>query len=108
MLDRTLADFCVRAIRTPVRAPQANADCERLIGTIRRGYLDRIWFWSQSDLERKLETYKTYYNQHRCHTGLSGVTPARRSGLPAPPIAHLNSYRWLEHCDGLFQTPIAA
>ena len=88
--------------------PRSHAFVERLIGTIRREYLDRIWFWSQSDLERKLETYKTYYNQHRCHTGLPGVTPARRSGLPAPPIAHLNSYRWLEHCDGLFQTPIAA
>jgi hypothetical protein len=70
--------------------------------------LDRIWFWSQSDLERRLQAYQTYYNQHRCHTGLAGVTPAQRSGAPAPPLACLGSYRWHRHCAGLFQTPAAA
>ena len=89
-------------------APRSHSFVERLIGTIRREYMDRIWFWSRSDLERKLEMYKTYYNQHRCHTGLSGMTPARQSGAHARPFANLNSYRWLKHCDGLFQTPIAA
>jgi hypothetical protein len=38
---------------------------------------------------------------------LAGVTPAQRSGAP-PPLAHLNSYRWRQHCNGLFQTPAAA
>ena len=98
----------VDAIKTIAGTPRSHAFVERLIGTIRREYLDRIRFWSQSDLEWKLEAYKTYYNQHRCHAGLSGVTPARRSGAPAPPFAHLNSYRWLKHCNGLFQTPVAA
>jgi hypothetical protein len=37
---------------------------------VRREYLDRTLFWNQSDLERKLENYKVYYNQHRCHSGL--------------------------------------
>jgi len=47
-------------------------------------------------------------NHHRCHTGLLGTTPARQSGVPAPPCANLTSYRWLKHCDGLFQTALAA
>jgi len=98
----------VEEIKTIPGTPRSHAFVERLIGTIRREYSDRIWFWSQSDLERKLEAYKTYYNQHRCHTGLAGVTPARRSGAPAPPLARLDSYRWRQHCDGLFQTPAAA
>jgi hypothetical protein len=69
--------------------------------------LDRTLFWDQSDLERKLETYKAYYNQHRCHSGLAGATPAERSGDPPPAIAKLQSYSWRQHCNGLFQTPVA-
>jgi len=98
----------VEEIKTIPGTPRSHAFVERLIGTIRREYLDRIWFWSQSDLEWKLEAYKTYYNQHRCHTGLAGVTPAQRSGAPAPPLARFDSYRWRQHCNGLFQTPAAA
>jgi transposase InsO family protein len=88
--------------------PRSHAFVERLIGTVRREYLDRTLFWNQSDLERKLENYKAYYNQHRCHTGLAGATPAQRSGVPPPPIAKLESYSWRQHCKGSFQTPIAA
>ena len=43
-------------------------------------------FWHQSDLERKLDDYQRFYNQYQCHTGLGGVTPARRSSAPAPPL----------------------
>ena len=89
-------------------APRSHAFVERLIGTLRREYLDQILFWNQSDLERKLEDYKTYYNHHRCHTGLAGATPAQRGGAPTHPTANLQSYRWRSHCNGLFQTPIAA
>jgi hypothetical protein len=33
-VDRTLVTTGVTVLKTPVRAPQANAFCERLIGTI--------------------------------------------------------------------------
>ena len=98
----------VDEIKTIPGTPRSHAFVERLIGTIRREYLDRIWFWNQPDLERKLEDYKVFYNQFRCHTGLTGVTPAQRSGAPPSPLARLNSYRWRQHCNGLFQTPAAA
>ncbi len=88
--------------------PRSHAFVERLIGTIRREFLDRTLFWNQSDLERKLKNYKAYYNEHRCHTGLVGITPAQRGGASPHPIAHLDSYRWQQHCNGLFQTPAAA
>ena len=88
--------------------PRSHAFIERLIGTIRREYLDQTLFWNQGDLERKLDSYQVYYNRYRCHTGLAGITPAQRSGVPPHPIANLHSYRWRQHCDGLFQTPIAA
>src|ERR1700730_4986873 len=59
----------IKAIPCP---PRSHAFVERLVGTVRREYLDRTLFWNQSDLERKLENYKAYYNQHRCHSGLAG------------------------------------
>jgi len=88
--------------------PRSHAFVERLIGTIRREFLDRTLVWGQGDLERKLEAYQAYYNQHRCHTGLAGLTPAQRSGAPSSPTARLDSYRWRRHCNGLFQIPTAA
>ena len=35
---------------------------ERLIGTIRREYLDRTLFWTTADLETKLFDFQRYYN----------------------------------------------
>jgi hypothetical protein len=58
---------------------------------------------NRGDLERKLDNYQAYYNQHRCHTGLDGATPAERSGVRAQPIAKLESYTWRQHCNGLFR-----
>ena len=55
--------------------PCSHVFVERLIGTVRREYLDRALFWNQHDLERKLDNYQAYYNQHRCHTRLAGATP---------------------------------
>src|SRR5208337_4748991 len=98
----------VDEIKTLPCTPSSHPFVERLIGTVRREYLDRILFWNRSDLEGKLETYKAYYNQHRCHTGLAGATPAERNGVPPPPIANLQSYSWRQHCSGLFHTPVAA
>lgn len=88
--------------------PRSHPFIERLIGTIRREYLDQTLFWNQGDLERKLDSYEVYYNRYRCHTGLAGITPAQRGGAPVHPIANLDSYRWRKHCNGLFETPAAA
>ena len=40
---------------------------ERLIGTVRREYPDRVFFWNLSDLTRKLATFRDYYDTHRVH-----------------------------------------
>ena len=88
--------------------PRSHAFVERLIGIVRREYLDRILFWNQGDPEQKLDNYKVYYNRRRCHTGLAGATPVDRSGAPTHPIASLRSHHWRQHCRGSFQTPVAA
>jgi transposase InsO family protein len=51
---------------TPISHPFV----ERLIGTIRRKYLDRVFVWNTQDLERKLVTFIQYYNHRRVHQSL--------------------------------------
>jgi hypothetical protein len=48
---------------------------KRLIGTIRREYLDQTLFWTATDLEEKLQLFQDYFNRQRVHSGL------RDSGL---------------------------
>ena len=78
---------------------------KRLIGTIRREYLDQTLFWTAADLEEKLQTFQRYFNRHRTHSGLEGRLPE-----PGDAQVSLNfaSYHWQKHCRGLYQTPIAA
>src|SRR5436309_7189635 len=44
-------------IRTPVKAPKANAFAERFVGTIRRECLDWMLIFGRRQLERTLRTY---------------------------------------------------
>jgi putative transposase len=98
----------VDEIKTILCTPLSHPFVKRLIGTVRREYLDRTFFWNRGDLERKLDNYQAYYNRHHCHTGLAGATPAERSGGPTQPSAKLESHTWRQHCHGLFQTPTPA
>ena len=89
-------------------APMSHPYIERLIGTIRREYLDQTFFWSSVDLRRKLGEICTYYDDARVHRSLNGATPIKRAGCPSPPRADFAEYHWTRHCRGLFQTPFAA
>ena len=95
-------------IKTIPYTPLSHPFVERLIGTIRREYLDHILFWNRTDLERKLETFRQYYNTYRVHTALNGDTPLEISGKSIIRRADLNSFQWQSHCSGLYQLPIAA
>ncbi len=66
--------------------PRSHPFVERLVGTIRREYLDQTLFWNQDDLERKLDSYKVYYHRHRCHTGLAGINPGSARWRPGPRL----------------------
>ena len=65
----------VREIKSIPYTPRSHPFIERLIGTIRREFLDHTLFWNAVDLERKLEIFKDYYNRSRTHTSLGGNTP---------------------------------
>src|SRR5438094_597575 len=68
----------VTEIKAVPYVPLSHPFVERLIGTVRREYLDRILFWTKGDLETKLLDFQHYYNGHRTHAGLEAPLPAAR------------------------------
>jgi putative transposase len=80
--DAVFAGADIRIIRTPVRAPRANAIAERWIGTLRRECLDHILITGPRHLAAVLQEYLEHYNAHRPHRSLHQHPPA---GRPAPP-----------------------
>ena len=98
----------VEEIKSIPYVPVSHPFVERLIGTIRREFLDHVLIWNAIDLERKLEEFRNYYHENRVHQSLGGSTPGERSGEPPPTHAVLDHYAWRQHCRGLFQMPIAA
>ena len=65
----------LKILKTPVRAPIANAFAERWIGTLRRELLDRTIIWNQRQLRRLVIDYIDHYNAHRPHRSLEQRPP---------------------------------
>jgi len=95
----------VQEIKTVPYVPLSHPFVERLIGTIRREYLDQTLFWTAADLENKLRLFQDYFNHQRVHSGLEGRMPDAE--VVRTPL-DFSSYRWQPHCRGLYQTPTAA
>jgi putative transposase len=74
----------VRVVRTPVRAPRANAHAERWVGTVRRECLDWLLIVGRQHLERVLREYVDHYNTARPHQALGLRAPLAR-GQPSAP-----------------------
>jgi putative transposase len=90
VFDAVFASEAIRILRTPVRAPRANAIAERWIGTVRRELLDRMLIVNRRHLEDALAEYIVHFNYHRPHRALHQAAPLRPLPLPAaPPNSHL-------------------
>jgi transposase InsO family protein len=86
----------VKIIRTPVRAPNANAYAERWVGTVRRECLDRILIVNRRQLEHVLRVYTAHYNRHRPHRSLSLQPPDERPVVPVRgPARHIHKHELL-------------
>jgi putative transposase len=76
----------VRVIKTPVRAPQANAIAERLVRSVRNECLDHVLVFGRRHLERILRHYVTHYNAERPHRSVDLAPPvAVREARGSPP-----------------------
>ena len=63
----------IREIKTVPNVPLSHPFIERLIGTVRQEFLAHVPFWTSRDLERKLESFKKYYNRARAHRSLLAI-----------------------------------
>jgi transposase InsO family protein len=65
----------IEIVKTPVRAPKANAIAERFVRTVRSECLDWLLIVNRRQLERVLRIYVDHYNTHRPHRSLHLAPP---------------------------------
>ncbi len=76
----------IEILRTPIRAPKANAICERFLGSVRRECLDHLWIVNERQLHGVMKEYVQYFNTARPHQGIGHRIPA----APAEPDTQRN------------------
>ncbi len=94
--SQQLKAFGLRVLRTPVRAPKANAYCERLVGSVRRECLDFMIPLGEKHLRRILSEWVTHYNQGRPHLSLGPGIPERAAVFP--PLQDHDKHSFPQDC----------
>jgi putative transposase len=87
--------FCtagIRIIKTPVRAPQANAIAERFVKTVRAECLDWLLIVYRRQLERVLRVFVEHYNAQRPHRALKLQSPRPREPPSTPAIGEIRRH----------------
>ena len=87
--DAVFESADIRIIRTPARAPRANAIAERWIGTLRRECLDHLLITGSRHLAAVLREYVDHFNSHRPHRSLHQHPPACHTPPQANPANHV-------------------
>jgi putative transposase len=82
---QVVASSGIKVLRTPYRTPQANAICERFLGSVRRECLDHFLILHEKQLHRLLKGYVLYFNQARPHQGLGQRIPDPPMLAASPP-----------------------
>jgi putative transposase len=81
-VTETLGLLGIEQITTAPRSPWQNGYCERVIGSIRREYLDHVIVLGEGHLRRLLKEYLAYYHESRTHLGLEKDSPEPRAIQP--------------------------
>jgi putative transposase len=83
--DEVFRSEGIRIVKTPVRAPQANAIAERFVRTVRSECLDWLLILNRRHLEHVVRTYVTHYNRERPHRALD-LHPPEATSASEPPV----------------------
>lgn len=75
--DDTLKGGGMDVVRTPFRAPNANAHAERWVLSAKRECLDHLILFGLANLRRTVTVYRDYYNALRPHQGLGQRIPVK-------------------------------
>jgi transposase InsO family protein len=94
-LNQQVRHLGLRILKTPARSPQANALCERLLGTLRRECVDFVIPLTEHHLQGILTEWVQHYNHGRPHMALGPGIPHPPPHLPTPLQAH--RHRLPEH-----------
>jgi transposase InsO family protein len=87
-LDHSVRNLGLTVLKTPPQSPQANALCERLIGTLRREGLDFLIPMTENHLRAVLHQWVQHYHIGRPHMRLGPGIPQLPASFPAPLHAH--------------------
>jgi len=63
----------IQGIPIPYAAPNANAHCERCLGTLRRECLDHVIILNRRHLHRTLLQFISWFNHARFHQGIDAI-----------------------------------
>jgi putative transposase len=98
----------VTEVKTVPYVPLSHPFIERLVGTVRREFLDCVPFWSAHDPRQKLSDFQEYHNHVRVHRPLDGTTPDALAASTKHRAVRLDDYRWESYCGGIYRLPAAA
>jgi hypothetical protein len=89
---RLLHSGGIRIVKTPVRAPQANAIAERFVRTVRVECLDWLLIVNRRHLERVLRIFVDHYNTQRPHRALKLLPPQRPEPPPTTTVGEIRRH----------------
>jgi transposase InsO family protein len=84
--ERVAVGADIEVLKTPHRAPKANAICERFLGSLRRECLDNFVILSEGHLYRVVKEYVGYFNGIRPHQGIEQRIPCGPAHPERPPV----------------------
>jgi putative transposase len=82
--DAVLTMAHAKLVKTPFRAPDANAYAERWVGSVTGECLEHLILFGMSSLQRALRVYCGFFNGHRPHQGIANRIPERRAAAGMP------------------------
>jgi putative transposase len=96
--DEVFRSNDIRIVKTPVRAPQANAIAERFVRTVRAECLDWLLILNRRHLDRVLRVFVEHYNAQRPHRALKLQPPQPHE---PPPTATSGAIQRHDRLGGL-------